>query len=101
MFHIIIHCQPKKENEEFFGKVIGAYASILIDYKDYDGVMELSKYYVEENGWDILEIENEYYTFENKEDLSDDYQQFFDELSEFGYSVIFNTYNEEEVEGEN
>ena len=47
MFHIVIHCKPKKENKEFYGKVIGAYASILIDY---DGVMELSKYYMDENG---------------------------------------------------
>jgi len=70
MFHIIIHCKPKKENEEFYEKVLGAYASILIDYKDYEGV--------------------------NKEDLPDDYQQYFDELTEFGYSIIFNTYDSED-----
>ena len=39
MFHIVIHCKPKEENEEYFGKVINADASILIDYKDYDGAM--------------------------------------------------------------
>ncbi len=98
MFHIVIHCKPKKENEDFFGKVIGAYASILIDYKDYDGVMEMSKYYVEENGWDILNVEDKYYTFENKEDLPEDYQKYFDELEEYGYSMIFKTYNEEDEE---
>lgn len=93
---MIIHCQPKTENEEFFGKVIGAFVSILIDYKDYDGVMELSKYYVEENGWEILNIENKYYTFEKKEDLPNDYQQYFHELGKYGYSMIFNTYDDEE-----
>lgn len=100
MFHIVIHCKPKRDNEEFFGKVIGAYASILIDYKDYEGVMELSKYYVEEDGWEILNIEEEYYTFENKNDLPEDYQQYFDELAEFGYSMIFNTYDNKEEDGD-
>ncbi|GGK55957.1 hypothetical protein ACD591_14460 [Rufibacter glacialis] len=96
MFHIVIHCRPKKENEEFFGKVIGAYASILLDFKDYDGAMVLSKYYVEENGWEILDIDDEYFTFDTKEDLPDDYQQYFDELGEYGYSIIFNAYEKEE-----
>jgi hypothetical protein len=100
MFHIVIHCKPKKDNEEFYGKVIGAYASILIDYKDYDGVMILSKYYVDENGWEIIEVDDEYFTFENKEDLPDDYQQYFDELAEYGYSMIFNTYDSEEDDEE-
>lgn len=92
MFHIVIHCKPKEQNSEFFRKVAGAYASILIDYKDYDGVVELSKYYVTENGWDIISIEDEYFTFEKQEDLPDDYQQYFDDLEEYGYSLIFNTY---------
>lgn len=96
MFHIVIHCKPKKDNEEFFGKVKGAYASILIDYKDYNGVMELSKYYVEEHGWEILKIEDEYYTFEHKDDLPKDYQQYFGELTEFGYTMILNTYDKDE-----
>ncbi len=100
MFHIVIHCKPKKDNKEFYGKVIGAYASILIDFKDYDGVMELSKYYVDENGWEIIEVDNEYFTFDNKEDLSDDYQQYFDELSEYGYWLIVNTYDREEDDEE-
>ncbi|MBA9079877.1 hypothetical protein [Rufibacter quisquiliarum] len=96
MFHIVIHCQPKKENEEFFGKVIGAYASVLLDFKDYDGAMVLSKHYVEENGWEIIEIDDEYFTFDTKEDLPDDYQQYFHELGEYGYSIIFNSYEKEE-----
>jgi hypothetical protein len=53
MFHIVVKCKPKKENEEFYGKVIGAYASVLIDYKDYEGVVELSKYYVEDNAANV------------------------------------------------
>lgn len=96
MFHIVIHCKPNENNEEFYGKVIGAYASILIDYKDYDGVMELSKFYIQEKDWEILNIEEEYYTFDRKEDLPENYQQYFDDLAEFGYSIIFNLYDSED-----
>jgi len=97
MFHIIIHCKPQKDNEEFYGKVNGAYASMLIDFKDYDGVMELAKFYVQDSGWEILNVEDEYYTFESEEDLPEDYQQYYSDLSEYGYSLIFNTYDDENI----
>jgi|GEM_PF-1768063 len=96
MYHIIMHCKPQKENEEFYGKVLGAYASVLIDYLDYDGVMVLSKYYIEQNGWEIIEIEDDYFTFERKEDLPENYHQYFDDLGKYGYSLIFNTYDNDE-----
>lgn len=95
MFHIVIHCKPKESNQEYFGKVIGAYTSILIDYKDYDGAIELSKFYIDQENWEFIEFDEEYFTFETKEDLPEDYQKYFDELKEFGYSIIFNMYNEE------
>lgn len=100
MFHIVVHCKPKRENEEFFGKVIGAYASILIDYKDYEGVMALSKYYVEENGWEIMEVDEKYFTFETQEELPEDYHQYFNEIVEYGYSLVFNMYDNEEGDEE-
>ena len=96
MFHIIIHCKPKEGNEEYFGKV--ADASILIDYKDYSGALELSKFYIKENGWEFIKLAEEYYTFEKKEDLPKDYQKYFKELKKFGYSIIFNLYNKETME---
>ena len=98
MYHIVIHCKPKIDNIEFHGKVVGSYASILIDYKDYDGAVVLSKYYVENNGWEILKLEDEYYTFDSKDDLPEDYQEYFDEIVEYGYSMIFNNYAGEEDE---
>ena len=94
MYHINIHCKPKKENIEYYEKVIGAYAVILINYKDYDGAMELAKFYVNENGWEIIEIEDEFFTFESSTDLGNDYQEYYDEVIEYGYSMIYNLYNE-------
>ena len=96
MYLLVFHFKPKKENEEFIDKVIGAYVSVLIDYKDYEGVIELSKYYIEQEKWEVIDLESEYFTFNEKEQLPADYQQYFDEIKEYGYSVIFNTYDEEE-----
>ena len=95
MFHIVIYCKPKESNEEYFGKVHRAYASILLDYKDYEGALELSKFYINENDWEFIEFDDEYYTFEKMEDLPEDYQQYFEEIKKFGFSIIFNLYNDE------
>ncbi|UII18968.1 hypothetical protein [Fulvivirga ligni] len=92
MYHIVLHCRPSINNHEFHGKVTGAYASILIDYKDYDGAINLATFYTQQSGWEFIELEDEYYIFDEKEDLPDDYQAYFDEVIEFGYSIIFNTY---------
>lgn len=96
MYHIVFHCKPQKANEEFFAKVIGAYVSVLIDYKDYEGVIELSRFYIEQEKWEIIHLEDKYFTFNKKEELPVDYQQYYEEIEEYGYSIIFNTYDEEE-----
>lgn len=95
MFHIIIHCKPNSTNEEFFQKCVGAHAVILIDYKDADGAFELAKFYVEENDWEIIEVEDEYFSYEAKEDLGE-FEKFYDEIMNYGYSMIFYTYESEE-----
>ena len=33
-------------------------------------------------------------TFEIKEEIPEDYQQYFNDVKEYGYSMKFNTYNE-------
>ena len=93
MIQIVIHCKPK-ENSVQFGKVIGAYAAIFIDFKDIDGAFELAKFYVNENDWEVIEVDEAYFVTETKEEMDEDYQQYFEEIMEYGYSMIFNTYNE-------
>lgn len=93
MFHINIHCKPTENNIEYYGKYLGAYAVILIDYKDIDGAFELAKFYVSDNQWEIIEVEEEYFYFEEKEQLVEEYKKYFDEIAEYGYSMIFNTYD--------
>ena len=68
---------------------------MLIDYKDYYGAVELSKYYVNDNGWRVIEVDEEYFVFEGKGDLPDDYRQYFHEVAEYGYSITFNAYRSE------
>ncbi len=80
MFHINIHCKPTEENKEHYGKVLGAYAVMLIDYKDIDGAFELAKFYVKENNWEIIEVEDEYYSFEERQQLGENYEKYFDEV---------------------
>jgi len=58
--------------------------------------MELSKYYIEQENWEIIRIDDEYFTFNEKEDLPEDYQKYYSDLEKYGYSMIFNTYNDEE-----
>ena len=96
MFHINIHCRPTKENTEHHGTVLGAYAVILIDFKDIDGAFELAKFYVQDNQWEIIEVEDEYYCFTEKNELGEDYEKYFDEVIEYGYSLIFNLYDSDE-----
>ncbi|MFM2386949.1 MAG: hypothetical protein RL660_1706 [Bacteroidota bacterium] len=94
MFHITIHCKPTKQNLEYYGKGLGAYAAVLIDYKDYEGAMALAKFYFADNNWEIIEIEEEYRIANSKEELGEDYQQYYEEVKEYGYSLIFHLYEE-------
>ncbi len=95
MFHINIHCKPTPSNEEFFENCVGAHAVILINYKDVDGAFELAKFYVEENDWEIIEVESKYFSYNSKEDLGE-FEKFYDEIIKYGYSMIFYTYESEE-----
>lgn len=92
MYQIIAHAKPKKDSEHF-EKVLGAYATIFIDYKEIDGAIVLAKHYIEDEGWEIIELEEEYYQINSIEEMAEDYKQYFDEVYEYGYSLIFNTYD--------
>jgi len=97
MYQIIGHTKPKKDSEHY-GKAIGAYATIFIDFKEIDGAYVLAKHYIEEEGWEIIELEEEYFIINSIEDMAEDYKQYFEEVFEYGYSLIFNTY--ENIEDE-
>ena len=97
MYQIIAHVKPKKESEHF-GEVIGAYATIFINFKEIDGAYVLAKHYIEEEGWIITELEDEYFIINSVEDMAEGYQQYYDEVFEYGYSLIFNTYDSIEEE---
>ncbi len=91
MFQIIAHVKPTSTSRHF-GLVEGAYVVVFINFKDIDGAFELTKYYIASEGWEFIEFDEEYYLINSKEEMGDDYQKYFDEIQEYGYAMIFNTY---------
>ena len=90
MYQIVAHAKPKKDSENY-GEVLGAYVAFFIDFKEIDGAFVLAKYYIENEGWEIIELEDEYFVIDSIEDMADDYKQYYEEVFNYGYSLIFNT----------
>ncbi|WP_224996865.1 hypothetical protein [Cesiribacter sp. SM1] len=95
MFVIKAHVLPAEPKGED-GQIKGAFAVLYIDYKDIDGAFILAKHYFEENGWTIKELEDEYLILNSPDDVDDENIQYYDEALEFGYSLIFYTYDNED-----
>lgn len=95
MFLIYVHAKPNPTSEDF-GKFKGAYVTFYIDYKDIDGAYELTRFYVQNNDWEVLEIENDYYIINGKDEIDKRYQEYYDEIIKTGYTSIYNTYEREE-----
>ena len=94
MFHIVSHVKPTEESEHF-GEAEGAYATLFINYKDIDGAYALAKFYLENEGWEIIEIEEDCFIIESKDEMAEENKQYYDEVFEYGYSIIFNVYEKE------
>ena len=95
MYQLNAHVKPKKSSE-YYKKALGAYATIFIDFKEIDGVYVLAKYYIEDENWEIIELEREYSIINSIEEMDDDYREHYDEVLKYGYSLIFNTYDSTE-----
>ena len=100
MFLINALAKPTKKSAQY-DEVIGAYVSLYIDYKDINGAFKLAKYYIKEEGWKVTEIEEEYFTLDNVSDVDEDHIELYEEALEYGYSMIFNCFEEDEGEDEN
>ncbi|MFN0727955.1 hypothetical protein [Polaribacter gochangensis] len=94
MFLINALAKPTKKSEQY-DEVIGAYVSLYIDYKDIEGAYKLAKYYIKSEGWKVTEIEEEYYTLDTVDDVDEDQAELYEEALEYGYSIIFNCFEEE------
>ena len=91
MYQIVIEAKPNKTSKDF-GKYEGAMVVLFIDYKDIDGAFQLARYYVEDNDWTVIEVDEIYYSIDSKEEMDENYQQYFDEIKEYGHSIIYNAY---------
>lgn len=95
----LINLQAKPENDsEYFDKVAGAFVSVYIDYIDGEGAIQLAKFYTEEEGWKVESVDDEFFEIENKEELDEELQEFYNEAKEYGYTMVFNCYESEEEE---
>jgi hypothetical protein len=56
-------------------------------------VFVLVKHYKEKDGWEIIELEDAYFIINSIEEMAKDYQQYYDEIFEYGCSIILNTYD--------
>jgi hypothetical protein len=101
MYQLNAHVLPTELCSKY-GQVEGAYAVVFINYADIDGAFELAKYYIENDGWEIDELEEEYLVFESPDDVEEDYFEFYNEALKDGYSLLFNCYERDEgTESEN
>ncbi|WP_442267333.1 hypothetical protein ACSIGC_06535 [Tenacibaculum sp. ZS6-P6] len=91
MYLINLHAVPKK-GTEYFEKVVGAYVSVYIDYIDGEGAIQLAKYYTEQEGWLVQNVEDDFFEIEDPEELEKDYRDYYDEAKEYGYTMVFNCY---------
>lgn len=95
MFLINALAKPKKSSEHY-DEVIGAYVSLYIDYKDIEGALRLAKFYIKDEGWKVTEIEEEYFSLDSVNDVEEEEQkELYNEAVEYGYSIVFNCYEEE------
>ncbi len=97
MYLINLQAKPKK-GSEYYEKVAGAFVSVYIDYVDAEGAIQLAKYYTEEEGWKVNNVEDEFFEIENKKELDKENREFYDEAKEYGYTMIFNGYESDEEE---
>lgn len=95
MFLINLHAKPTKESDQY-AIAKGAYVSIYIDYKDIDGAFELAKFYTTEEGWEIDEIEKDYFTITAKDEIDEEDVEFYEEALEYGFAMIFNCYESDD-----
>ncbi|MDY0780703.1 hypothetical protein [Tenacibaculum sp. IB213877] len=97
MYLINAHAVPGKESE-YFNEVKGAFVSVYINYADVEGALQLAKFYIEDEGWKVESIDDDYYVIDGEEELDEDLREFYQEAKEYGYSIIFNCYEEGDEE---
>ena len=94
MFQINAHVLPT-ENSEHHENIVGAYASVYINYADIDGAFELAKYYLTQSGWEIKELEENYFIIESEGDVEADQTELYREALKDGYSLLLLGYTSE------
>ena len=95
MFLFNFHTEPLPTCEKY-GECKGAYVAAFINYEDYEGAVELAKYYIGVSEWKILQLEDEYWILESSDDVEENNLAYYEEASQTGYSIIFNLYENDD-----
>lgn len=97
MYLINLHAVPTSESDHF-NSFLGAYVSAYIDFRDVDGAIQLALFYVEQEGWVVNNVEEDYFLVEDENELSEDKKELHDEAKEYGYALLFNAYESADEE---
>lgn len=97
MYLINLQAKPKK-GTEYYDKIVGAFVSVYIDYVDAEGAIYLAKYYTEQEGWKVENIDDEFFEITNSNELDKEQRECFDEAKEYGFTMVFNAYESDEEE---
>ncbi len=82
---------PKGKPEDFkeFG---GAIVNCWINFAIEDGAVELSKFYIKQNGWIPHEVVDENVWLNEDDCESDEQKQYFSEAEEYGATLVWHRY---------
>ena len=67
-----------------------------INFADIDGAYELARYYIVDNGWEIKEMEDEYFIINSIDEVNDEQVKYVNEAFDEGYSIVFYSYESED-----
>ena len=93
MWVITIHAIPNtKENPDAAKEFGGSYVNCWINFLLEDGAVELSKFYIRQNGWIPLEITEDNLWFNQDDCETTEEKQYFSEADEYGACLIWHSY---------
>jgi hypothetical protein len=94
MYVISLKIKPGYKHQDY-GKVAGGFAAVFIDFIKQEGAIELAQYYLEQQEWEVTEIDEELGIVESVADVSSEALESYKLARKHGYFISLHTYTEE------